>query len=326
VNDVLSHPGFRQMFGHGDLTLGIFFAIESYSGAVPSMERQVELARRAEDLGFAALWFRDVPLLDPTFGDAGQVYDPWVYVAHIGAHTSAIALATGGIVLPLRYPLDVAKSAASVDALTGGRMVLGLSSGDRPVEYPAYGLAHGERAARFAAAIEFLTQVHGPFPTITSPLGTMTGQADLLPKPVIGRMPLLAVGRAGQSLTWLARHMDGYVTYPRPPAQQSQTAREWRHAVTEACAGFTKPLAQSLYLDLVEDDDAPAVPIHLGFRLGRHALLEVLRALHRAGVAHVVLNLKNGTRPADEVLDEIGEHVLPEVGDRVRVPGGLGSA
>ena len=44
------------------------------------MRDQVALAQRAERAGFAALWFRDVPLRDPSFGDVGQVFDPWVYL------------------------------------------------------------------------------------------------------------------------------------------------------------------------------------------------------------------------------------------------------
>ncbi|WP_234815094.1 LLM class flavin-dependent oxidoreductase, partial [Noviherbaspirillum denitrificans] len=124
--------GFRRMFSPDRLTLGVFFPIESFERDQPSMQHQEYLARRAEELGFAALWFRDVPLRDPSFGDIGQVFDPWVYLGWIAAQTREIALATGSIVLPLRHPLHTAKAAASVDQLSGGRLVLGLASGDRP--------------------------------------------------------------------------------------------------------------------------------------------------------------------------------------------------
>ena len=65
--------GFHQMFEEDKLTLGVFFPIEAFEGAVPTMEGQVELAQRAETLGFSTLWFRDVPPRIPSFGDAGQV-------------------------------------------------------------------------------------------------------------------------------------------------------------------------------------------------------------------------------------------------------------
>ena len=67
------HPGFSRMFQPGRLTLGVFFPIEAFEGANPTMDDQVALARRACELGFAALWFRDVPLLDPHFGDIGAL-------------------------------------------------------------------------------------------------------------------------------------------------------------------------------------------------------------------------------------------------------------
>lgn len=315
------HRGFDRMFRAGGLTVGVFFAIESYRGAVPTMAGQVELALRAEELGFAALWFRDVPLHDPAFGDVGQIFDPWVYLGHIAAHTVDIALATGGIVLPLRHPIDVAKAAASVDVLSGGRMVLGLSGGDRPVEYPAYGVDYEGRAERFRDAVAYLRALlETPFPTVRSPLGTLAG-AGLLPKPPAGRLPLLAVGRAGQPLDWLATEFDGFVTYPRPVAMQAGLVAEWRAAARTTGRGRDLPFGQSLYIDLTTQPGTPPSPIHLGWRLGRHALVDHLTGLEEVGVRHVVLNLKYGSRPAATVLDEIGEHVLPQLAGHAAEPG-----
>lgn len=73
------HRGFKRTFRQGHLSLGLFFPLEAFEGDTPSMLDQVALAKRAEALGFSALWFRDVPLRDPSFGDVGQVFDPWVY-------------------------------------------------------------------------------------------------------------------------------------------------------------------------------------------------------------------------------------------------------
>ena len=134
-----SRPGYARMFRPGALTLGVFFPLESYDGPVARMDvaEQAERAVQAERAGFAALWARDIPLPAPAFGDTGQVYDPWIWLAHIAARTSRIALATGSTVLPLRDPVDTAKSAASLDLLSGRRLVLGAAPGDRGVEFPA---------------------------------------------------------------------------------------------------------------------------------------------------------------------------------------------
>lgn len=63
--------GFRRMFAPDRLSLGIFFPIEAFERDEPQMHDQPRLARRAEELGFAALWTRDVPLRDPNFGRSG---------------------------------------------------------------------------------------------------------------------------------------------------------------------------------------------------------------------------------------------------------------
>lgn len=302
--------GYERMFTEGRLSLGVFFAIESYEGSIPAMnvKDQVALAKRAEELGFAALWVRDVPLHDPGFGDVGQIYDPWVFLGYIAAQTSEIALATGSIIFPLRHPLDLAKAAASVDHLSQGRLVLGIASGDRPAEYPAYALDHASRGERFRQTLQyFRAALTGSFPTIDSPLGNMEG-VGLIPKPYETSIPVLVTGHSQQKLEWIAANADGWIYYPRSLSHQRQIVTEWRRLTNEG--GF-KPFAQSLYIDLTEDPNTLPLPIHLGYRLGRNPLIQFLKALEQNEVNHAVLNLKYGQRPAGEVMEEIGQEVLP---------------
>ena len=73
--------GYNTVFRPNKLSLGLVVPIESYStGPVPTMIRQVERIQLAEELGFSAIWLRDVPFNVPSFGDAGQIYDPFVYL------------------------------------------------------------------------------------------------------------------------------------------------------------------------------------------------------------------------------------------------------
>ncbi|MBI5938429.1 MAG: LLM class oxidoreductase [Betaproteobacteria bacterium] len=305
------HPGFRRMFASDRLTVGLLFPIEAYKGDVPLMQRQAELARLAERLGFAALWFRDVPLRDPDFGDVGQIYDPWVYLGFILAQTQDIALATGSIILPLRHPLHIAKAAASVDRLSGGRLVMGVASGDRPAEYPAFGVDFATRGERFRDTLHyFRAATEAEFPAVETPLGRMDG-LDLLPKPSIGRIPVLVTGHSQQELPWIAEHADGWLYYPRSISRQEQSIKEWRELTRRHSPGAFKPFAQSLYVDLTDDPNAEPEPIHLGFKMGRNLLIDLLRQLRAVGVNHVAINLKYSSRPAAEVLEEIGREVLP---------------
>ncbi|MFD1910643.1 LLM class oxidoreductase [Halodurantibacterium flavum] len=305
-------PGYASMFAPEKLTVGVYFPIESFSGPAPSMLHQVELAQQAERLGFAALWARDVPLNDPNFGDLGQIYDPFVWLATIAARTNTIALATGAVILPLHHPIDTAKAAASLDHLSGGRFVFGVASGDRPVEYPAYGREAGQRGELFRDAFDYVEALLTErFPVHASAhYGQLTGGGDLVPKPLASRLPVLVTGRSQQALDWIAQRSDGWITYPRDLRKQALVAAQWRETLDRVDAGF-KPLAQSLYLDLTEDPDAAPRPIHLGYRLGRRRLADLLDELRAQGINHVALNLKFSQRPVADVLDEVGRDVLP---------------
>jgi luciferase-type oxidoreductase len=306
------NPGFSRMFRPGRLTLGIFFPIEAFSGDRPTMREQVELAQRAERGGFAAVWFRDVPLRDPGFGDVGQVFDPWVYLGYIAAQTSSIALATGSIVLPIRHPIHTAKAAASVDRLSHGRLVLGVASGDRPVEFPAFRVDADARGITFSEHLLALRRLLGEsFPALHGSYGDLSG-ADLIPKPCADGVPLLVTGNSRQSLDWIAQNADGWVTYPRPLAIQQQVIANWRSIATRMRPDEFLPFAQSLYIDLAANPQHAPEPIHLGWRIGRNPLIELVAALEKSGVNHIVLNLKYGRRPAGEVVAELLEYVVPE--------------
>jgi luciferase-type oxidoreductase len=318
TSSISDSAGFRRMFAADRLSLGVFFPIEAFERDEPSMRDQPRLARRAEELGFAGLWTRDVPLRDPNFGDLGQIFDPWVWLGWIAAHTSTIALATGSIILPLRHPLHTAKASASVDQLTRGRFVLGVASGDRPVEFPAFGVDWHQRDVLFRENLAVIRKVLvEEFPSVQSSYGAMMATADLVPKPV-SRLPILITGSSRQSFEWIAAHADGWITYPRDIAQQAELVAKWRAAVEVVSPGVFKPFVQSLYVDLADDPAEPPRPIHLGFRAGRNFLLTFLNELAGAGVNHVILNLKYGRRAAGDVLEEIGREVLPRLSKRGR--------
>lgn len=300
-----SHPGFDAMFAPGETTLGLMFPMAPLTDGVADMRGQRELAARADALGFAALWSRDVPLFDPAFGDAGQVYDPWVWMGQVAAVTRRIALSAAGIVLPLRHPLHVAKAAASVDAVSGARFVMGLASGDRAVEYPAFGRDHATRGDAYRAGVATIRSTsERRYPDRLAGL-------DLLPKPPAGTLPLLAVGSARQSVQWIAEHMDGWITYPRDIADQRARIDLWRSATAARAPGLFRPFAQSLFIDLTDDPKTPKSEIFLGFRLGRDALIDHLSRLRELGANHVTFNLRHATRPAAEVIEELGAEVLP---------------
>lgn len=306
---VINH-GYAHAFRRDRLTIGLVAPLEAYpDGPVPSMTDHLERVALAERLGFTAVWLRDVPFNVPSFGDAGQLYDPFVYLGALAAHTQRIALGMASVVLPLRHPAHVAKAAASADVLSGGRLLLGVASGDRPDEYPAMNLDHRDRGERFREAIDYLQHMAERRPQFESPYGRLDGTLDMLPKPTAGRLPLLITGGSQQSPEWLAQNGDGWMLYPRPAHQQAQIIAQWRERL-QGNGHPDKPVMQPLYVDLLEDD-RPATPIHLGLRTGTTALAAHLESLRSAGVNHVAINLRFNRAPFEDTMHRIADALHP---------------
>jgi alkanesulfonate monooxygenase SsuD/methylene tetrahydromethanopterin reductase-like flavin-dependent oxidoreductase (luciferase family) len=115
------------------------------SGAVADAEGVAELARAAEDLGYDSVWVGEHPvLIDPQappspLPPTSEMLDPVPTLAYAAARTERIRLGTGIVILPLRNPLILAKQLASLDVLTGGRLIVGIGVGYVPGEYEAIG-------------------------------------------------------------------------------------------------------------------------------------------------------------------------------------------
>ncbi|WP_163849564.1 LLM class oxidoreductase [Pseudooceanicola aestuarii] len=303
---------YNAVFQPGRMSLGLVVPLESYPDtSVPEMTQHLARARLAEDLGFAALWLRDVPFNVPGFGDAGQVFDPFVYFGALAVATRDIALGVASIVLPLRHPAHVAKAAASADVLSGGRVLLGVASGDRPDEYPALNMGFADRGARFRDSIAYIRAMADNYPQCDTAQGRLSGGIDMLPKPAGGQLPLLITGGSRQSPDWVARHGDGWMTYPRDAAAQGRVVAEYRQGIR--AAGLSdKPVMQSLYIDLVDQPDAPPAPIHLGFRSGTGYLRRYLSEQRDLGINHVALNLRFNGAAIDSTMHRLADEILPD--------------
>ncbi len=286
--------------------------IESYAqSTVPSMAQHLSKVKLAESLGFKAIWVRDVPLHVPQFGDAGQTFDPFAYLGFLAGHTSDIALCTGSIALPLHHPIHVAKSAATIDQLSDGRLILGVASGDRPSEFPSMGVSFEGRGEIFREAFQYIRQGQYSFPKHVSKLfGELTGQSDILPKPTGAKIPMLVTGHSRQDISWISEHADGWMYYPRNFYMQEYNISEWRKHIPDD-QEVDKPFMQPLYVDLHPQKDFAPQHIHLGFRLGSNHLIKYFNNLKKLGVNHVGINLRFSQRKIEEVLEQLARDVLP---------------
>jgi len=304
-----ANAGYRRLFGGDGLTFGVGFPLAASTDperAPPPVDRELELAAHAEAVGFDGLWVRDVPLYWPRFGDAGQVFDTWPWLSHVAAHTDEIALGTASVVLPLRHPVHVAKSAATIDRLSGGRLVLGVASGDRDPEYEAFGVDRDDRGELFRESVTWLRCLwREEFPELDGRWGRLDGALDLVPKPTTGTIPLLPTGRARQELSWLGKHGDGWLFYHLPEETLSSYLAQWRDVAGD------KPYVMAVRTELADDPTADPEPIHQGYRAGVEWFRSYFERVGSIGVDHVIVS-PGGSDP-ETAVSAFAEHVVEKL-------------
>ncbi|ENN85767.1 Putative luciferase-like monooxygenase [Rhizobium freirei PRF 81] len=271
---------------------------------------QLGIAGHADRLGFDAVWVRDVPLNSESYPDPIGHADPWVFLGALATATSNIRLATGAIVLPLRHPLHIAKAALSVAALSKGRFVLGLGSGDRPSEYEMFGRDVEGRKVLFQTHWERLAAAMRPDQAVIDEGGNVRRDFAIRPSLQGRTIPMVAVGSSAQSLEWIARNAAAWMTYYRPLPVQKDRLALWRNAQTKVTTEF-RGFGQSMVLELLGKSDASYEEINLGGKTGRRGLIDALSAMREAGIQHVAFNLISKGRPPAEVMDEIAADVMP---------------
>ena len=195
----------------------------------------IDEVQAAENAGWHGVWLADHYM--PNTGDntpaRGDVYECWGLLPALAAVSSRIRVGTLVSPTSVHHPALLAKRAATIDRLSGGRMVLGLGAGWQVNEHHAYGIElepPGPRVTRFSEAIQVIralltqdsTTFHGTCYDITD--------APCDPKPVRSPLPLL-VGTGGpRMLRITARHADEWNTWGTPEHAGSR-----RGGLLQAC-------------------------------------------------------------------------------------------
>ncbi|ABG03345.1 luciferase-like protein [Rubrobacter xylanophilus DSM 9941] len=133
-----------------------------------SPEAISEVARVAEELGYDSVWVMDHVVV-PDVPEARQftplVYDPLLTLAYVAAKTGRVRLGTSVLVVPYRSPLVQAKMLSTLDALCGGRLILGVGAGWLPQEFEALGVpfrGRGSLMDEYLEAMRVLWTSEGP--------------------------------------------------------------------------------------------------------------------------------------------------------------------
>jgi probable F420-dependent oxidoreductase len=199
------------------------------STAFPEPDRAIVMAQAAENAGFESLWCPEHVVV--AVGDSvtpyraspdgrmdrlwrrGGIPDPLIWLAYVAAQTSRINLGTNVVILPEHQPVVFAKSAATLDVLSRGRLLLGIGVGELPEEYAAVDMAYTNRGRRMDESIEAMRTLWQE--EVASYAGTYVRYENVRcdPSPVRGTIPLHIGGTSEAALRRAARYGDGYFPF-----------------------------------------------------------------------------------------------------------------
>jgi probable F420-dependent oxidoreductase len=194
-------------------TIGLF-AINSHACASPGAAARI--GTLAERLGYDSLWAGEhvvvpSPRVEPSPMEPDEpILDPLVALAHMVAHTERIKLGTGVVILPQRNPLVLAKQVASLDVLSGGRLILGIGVAYLEPEMRAIGVpmeGRGARADEYLAAMRALWEEEAPS---YSGRHVEFDGVDAHPRPVQRPLPVVVGGHTRAAHRRAARSADGW--------------------------------------------------------------------------------------------------------------------
>ena len=284
------------------------------SGPLPADVGIPVMARALEDAGFTSLWVSDHVVLPETirshypFAADGRAtwatttpyYDAVVALALIAGATRTATLGTAVLVLPLRAPVVLAKQAASLDVLSGGRLRLGIGAGWLREEFEALGVPFESRGKRFTEWIEILRDCWTGTPAErTYEHYAVPADVLCLPRPT-GPVPLLVGGHSPVALRRAGRLAEGWL------AQQSLDGID----LAELSAG--REAVRRAAADAGRDPDGASVVLRLVDSAGRSDDVAArLAELTAAGVDEVVVD-----------VDWQDERDVARAGERLRAAAG----
>jgi probable F420-dependent oxidoreductase len=195
-----------------------------YNPEFVSGDGLLRFARAAEAAGFGGIGFTDHPAPSHKWLTAGghDALDPFAALSFVAAATSTLRLIPNIVVLPYRNPFLVAKAAATIDALSGGRFVLSVATGYLRSEYRALGVDFERRNELFDEALAVLQGVWTTDEFAFDGSGYTASGVTANPKPA--HVPIWLGGNSALTRRRVAERADGWNPFPAP-AGLARTAR-----------------------------------------------------------------------------------------------------
>ncbi len=186
------------------------YVAPNYGGRIRPSEL-FEIAELCEELGFDSVWATDHIIMPKDLKDPyGEVLEPFVTLASIGARTEKLKLGTSIVVLPQRNPILLAKQAATLDNFSNGRVILGLGAGWAQGEFANLGASFVDRGRVYDESLRLIEALWGENPVSFAGKYFNLAESIFLPKPVHGRIPVWIGGTSAAAVGRAIRLGDGW--------------------------------------------------------------------------------------------------------------------
>lgn len=275
------------------------------------------VARSAEEIGYAGLWVYErllfpVTPADGMYGVPGLPWDPYyqhcadplTVLTLAAAATSRVRLGTSVLVGPTHNALHLARTLATLDLASRGRVVLGVGSGWSTDEYRAAGADFAARGSSVEELVDALRALWSPNPVTHADSRMSVENALVTPKP-LGPVPIVFGGNGERVLQRIAAKGDGWIP---SGLGGPQLAAAWNHVRELAGRNGRDPEALQLiplaWLDLT---DAPLGADRGLFQGTVAQVVEDLAAVGEAGADEVIIGLEATTKGVVELVDRAQE-------------------
>jgi probable F420-dependent oxidoreductase len=292
------------------------FGLGLPQGAHNNLQRDVIMvATQAEEAGFDSLWAYERVLfpVNPAHGMYGIDGLPWLpyyqYCADpltvltlAGAVTETIRLGTSVLIAPLHNKLQLARTLATLDQATGGRVTVGLGGGWSTDEYAAAGADFAGRGKAFDEVIDGLRALLGPNPVTYRDSQIVVDNALVNPKPVADLPILIGGGLSKRAFRRIAEKGDGWMPANMPGKAIADT---WKQLLDHAERAGRDPGAMRLVpvAPYTVVTDKPVGPDRELFQGTPEQIMEDFAAIAEAGAHELIIGLDSASADAGELLE-----------------------
>jgi alkanesulfonate monooxygenase SsuD/methylene tetrahydromethanopterin reductase-like flavin-dependent oxidoreductase (luciferase family) len=280
---------------------------------LPEVERFVpwpeylDLARRAEEVGFDSIWVGDHLIYDLPDGSTRGPYEAWTSLAAIAAVTERVELGPLVASTSFHAPAMLAKQAATVDAISHGRLIVGLGAGWNRREFDGFGFPYDRRVSRFEEALAIIVPLlregratyHGEFydveDCLLDPRPVREGGPPIMLGSNSPRMLSIGLPVADSWNVWWSIYDNSVERFAEIKAEVDAVMPEGRHVEATAAVLVTLPGGEGRLMGEAYDSRVTTVT--------PDDLVDHIRGLAEVGAKHVQLVLDPITA---ESVDTIG--------------------